>query len=166
MQETPEIMAILNVLERPVGQKSTSCAVCIGAFAGTVLSAARHPQMATKVACVAFVCMCVVVELAVCRCGTSLLHTINKSLLQNSLSNTTSLRTAPGTKGKGGRRDGLLVARKNIRIAMTFCLVLGVGTVAVLVYSLSSPLGLFAPLLFFAIPMVRTWHGLALLMPV
>lgn len=158
-------MAISNALERPAGQHATRCAVSIGAVAGTFLSVARYPQTATQVACVAFVCMCVVVQLAVWKCGRSLLGTIDQSMLQNSPSpSMPSARHAAGTEEKGRERrlDYLVAARKNIRMASSFCLVLGSGTIGILFFSVSSPLGMFAPLLFFATPMVRARHRLAL----
>lgn len=159
MQETPEIMVISNALEQPAGKRATRCAVCLGAVAGTFLSAARRPQTATKVACVALMFTCIVTDLTVCRCSRSLLRTINESLLHKSsaAADKTSHRSALGNADRetGGRPDDLLVARKNIRIATSLCLVLGVGTVAVLAFSVSSPLGMTAPLLFFATPMVR-----------
>ena len=57
MQDTPEIMAISNALARKAGQHATRVTARIGAFDGTILSAARYPQTATKkVACSAFMC--------------------------------------------------------------------------------------------------------------
>eukprot|EP00903_Cladosiphon_okamuranus_P011302 g10657.t1 len=166
MQETPEIMAISNALEQPATWLATRCAVCIGAVSGTILSAARYPRTATKVACLAFISMCIVVELVVCKCGMSLLRTINKSLLQKrSAAGTTDPRAALRNtdKERGGRLDDLLVAKRTIRTATSFCLLLGMVTVTFLTFSVSSPLGMLAPLLFFATPMGMTpalWFGL------
>lgn len=158
MRETPEIMAISNALERPVGQYAARCVVCIGAFAGTILSVARYSQTATNIACVAFVCMCVVVELAVFKCGMSLLRTINKSVRRNSSTagSTSTMTLAAGQEdqGKGERLDDRLAARKKIVMATSICLGLGGGTIAILMFSVSSPFGMFTPLLFFATPMV------------
>lgn len=165
IEETAEIAAFLDVLERPVGWHTTRCEVCLGAFAGTIFSAARYSQTATKVAYVAFVCMCIVVKLTVCKCGASLPRTINKSMLPNSSTpSMASTRTAAAggheKEGRRGRLDELVAARKNISMATSFCLTLGRVTIAILLFSVFNPFSMFAPLVFFATPMVHVWHRL------
>ncbi|CAN0151738.1 unnamed protein product, partial [Pylaiella littoralis] len=52
MRETPEILAISDALESPVGQYTSYVMVCIGAVVAVILAAIDRPQAAVKVTAV------------------------------------------------------------------------------------------------------------------
>lgn len=131
----------------------------IGGAAATILAAKHHPQAAVKVDSIGFVCLIVVVNLVIWKYGTSLVRTIDRSLQNNATGNSkaASIIVKDVSEVDCGSRDlNLLAARKNTKIAMTFCLVMAVQTVLVLVFAVVSTYGAAAPLLFFGIPMGPT----------
>lgn len=159
MQETPEILAISNMLERPVGQYTSYGVVCFGGVIGTVLAAANRGQAAILVATVAFIFLCVACNVIIRKCGTSLVSTIDGSL-QNTSGNHQAAEGAPeeGTSHKAvAKKEGgdlnLLAAGKKIKMAMSVCLMMAVQTIIMLLFAIFSGYGLAAPLLFFGVPM-------------
>lgn len=169
MQETPEILAISNMLERPVGQYASYGVVCVGGVVSTILAAAKHAQAAILVATVAFICLCVACNVIIRKCGKSLVRTIDGSL-QNTAENHRSTPgnsppAAPGARQEADKQDHLspaakkggdphlLAARKKITMAMSICLSMALQTVAMLLFAIFSGYGLAAPILFFGIPM-------------
>ena len=161
MQETPEILAISNMLERPVGQYTSYGAVCVGGVIATILATAKRGQAAIVVSTVAFMCLCVACNVIIRKCGTLLVRTIEGSL-QNAPGNCSpSAAAGAGREGdnhetaaaKKQRDPNLLAARKKITMAMTICLSMALQTIAMLLFAIFSGYGLAAPVLFFGIPM-------------
>lgn len=181
MRETPEILAISGALERPVGQFSSYGVSSIGGAVATILAATNHPQAAVKVASVGFMFLIVCVNLAIWKCGTALLRTIDRSLRNSSVNSKPNSPTAAAAvaaaepEAEGGREEGrhhagtaaaegagrrkvgggpnLLAARKTIKIAMMVCLTMAVQTVLMLMFAVVTRYGTDAPLLFFGISM-------------
>ncbi|CAM9445144.1 unnamed protein product [Pylaiella littoralis] len=171
MRETPEILAISDALESPVGQCTSYAVVCIGATVAVILAETNHPQAAAQVAAASFMCLIVGTNLIIWKCGTSLMGTIDKSLQRSAAGNSrpaSPVSVTPGAEQrKHGDRDNaaavaknrvggdpnLMVARKKIKMAMSFCLSMAVPTTILLVFAAGSTYGIAAPLLFFGIPM-------------
>lgn len=168
MQETPEILAISNMLERPVGQYISYGLFCIGPAISTILAAAKQSHAAVVVATGAFIFLIVVGNLIILKCGTSLLHTINQSLRRNSGHTQTivSSTSAAAEAGQDENREKsaaaarkkqnpniLVVARKKITMALSICIVLALQTIFLLLFAVFSAYGKAAPLLFLAVPM-------------
>lgn len=167
MQETPEILAISNMLERPAGRYVAYGVVSIGGVVATILAAAKRAQTATVVATVSFIGLCVACNVIIRKCGTSLVRTIDASLQSTSGNH----QTAPGSQSppaaEAGLEDGghhttaakkegdprLLAARKKIVMAMSICLSMAVQAIIMLLFAIFSGYGLAVPLLFFGIPM-------------
>lgn len=162
MQEAPKILAISKALEAPAGQFASYSLVCTGAVVAAVLAAARQAQAAIKVASVAFVLHIFFANVFIWKCGTSLLHAINRSL-QNHRPSKTSTTTVlagkenHGTVVTGGRQRSpeLLAAKKKLYVAMVFCLVLSAQTMAILLFAVINKRGSDAPLIWFGVPMVH-----------
>lgn len=167
MQETPEILSISNMLERPVGRYMSYGLFCIGPAVAMVLAAARRSYAAVVVATGGFVFLIVVANLIILKCATSLIQTISRSL-RNSGNTQTIASCASVAAGTGqdetlSKRDpgakkerisnNLLVARKKITMALSICIVLAVPTILLLLFALLSAYGKAAPLMFFGIPM-------------
>lgn len=160
MQETPEILAISNMLERPVGQYISYGVVCLGGVISTILATAKRAQAAIIVAAAAFICLCVACNVIIRKCGKSLVRTIDGSL-QNTAGSPSSAAAGAG-RGEGNKdtpatkKEGdpnLLAARKKITMAMSICLSMALQTIVMLLFAIFSGYGLAAPMLFFGIPM-------------
>ncbi|CAM9445215.1 unnamed protein product [Pylaiella littoralis] len=174
MRESPEILAISDALESPVGQHTSYLVVCIGAVVAVILAAINHRQAAVKVTAVSSTCLIVGVNLIIWKCGTSLVGTINKSLQRSAAGNSRPASLVTAAAGAEQRNNGdhdnaaavakkrvagdpnLMVARKKIKIAMSFCLSKAVPVTIFLIFSVGSKYGIAAPLLFFGIPMGLT----------
>lgn len=167
IQDTPEILVISDVLERPSGQCTAFGVVCIGAAVAAVLVATNHSEAAVKVASVAFTCMCTAVTLLVWKCGTLLVRTIDRSLRKYNHASDRSCEPASpiavasdecavgvASRRKGANADqNLMAARKNVKVATWVCLVLGIPTIILLMFAVASGYGTAAPLLFFGVPL-------------
>lgn len=152
MRETPEILALSNMLERPAGRYTSYGVTCVGPVAAITLAAARYSEEAIKVASVAFLGLIVVINLTILKCGRCLVRTINSSL-QNATER--SRRSSTSASASVGRKD-LLAAKRKIKIAVNFCLVLAVQTIVLLMIAVCTTYGTSAPLLMFGVP-----HGYA-----
>lgn len=155
MQETQDILAISNMLERPVGRYASYCLFCIGPGVATILAAARRSYAAVVVATWAFIFLCVVVNLIILKCATSLIKTINRSLRKNLGSTQTIATSASPAAGTGQVKhpNSLLAARERITMALCMCIALAVPTILLLLFAVLSEYGKAASLLFFGIPM-------------
>lgn len=170
VRETPEILAISEALEKPVGQCTAYGVACIGGVVGTILAAFNNSHAAVKVAAVSFMFLCVGCNLLIWRCGTVLMATIDKSLQNSAAANSepnSQVAAAPeaggeranrsGTAASGGKKAGggaaLLAARKKIKTAMSICLSMGFQTVVMLTFAVASSYGTAVPLLFFGVPL-------------
>ena len=168
MKESPEILAISNMLECPLGRSITYVLSCIGTAVATVLAAAKLSRAAVVVATGAYILTIVSSNVIILKCGTSLIRTINGSLRNSSAPTRTvagsasepsvsrgdgSRRNSPAAAKKKQKPNNLLAAGKKIAIAMSVCVISGILCPLFLMFAIFSGYGVAAPLLFFGIPM-------------
>ncbi|CAN0074710.1 unnamed protein product [Ectocarpus sp. 13 AM-2016] len=147
-RETPEILAISEALERPTGFFASNTAMCVGPAIATALAAAKSLQAAGKVSAVAFLGLIVFCDFIILKSGAALLRTVNRSL-RNSMER--SERSNSIVAGTVGSLQLLKAARKNIKFALCFCVVVSLLT-AFFIIGLFTTYGATAPLIFFGIP--------------
>ena len=145
LQQSPGVVAISNTLEKR--QRVSNSVVCAGAVVATALAAAHRAEAGIKIASIAFVLHVLFAAVLICKCGFSLIRTINGSL-QN--------HDAVEVRGRGVGQD-LLVAKKKIQIAIAFGQVVSVQTMAIVLFAVISKHGSEQALICFGIPMVQHW---------
>lgn len=160
MQGTPKILTLSNALAHPRGRYASYVLVCTGATISTILAVARHSQAAVKVAAVAFMSLVLACDIVIWKGGTYLVRAIDRSIrTQSDDGPSRDTGASPSTGGKkygGGVRmehSVLLVARKKMKTAMIFCMLLSGQIFAVLLFAVFSKYGTAAPLILFGIPM-------------
>ncbi|CAM9670318.1 unnamed protein product [Ectocarpus fasciculatus] len=142
IRETPEILAISGALERPTGCFVSNTVMCVGPAIAAVLAAVQYLQAASRVSSVAFLGLIVFCDFIILKSGTALVRTVNRSLLNSAAGTVASLQ--------------LLKARKNVKFALCFCVIVSLLTALFLMIGLFTTYGTTAPLIFFGIP-----HGVS-----
>ncbi|CAN0293311.1 unnamed protein product [Ectocarpus sp. 6 AP-2014] len=147
-RETPEILAISEALQRPTGCFVSNAVMCVGPAIAAVLAAAKSLQAACMVSAVAFLGLIVFCDFIILKSGTALLRTVDK-YLRNSVERSEGSNSI--VAGTVGSLQLLKAARKRIKFALYFCVVVSLLT-ALLMIGHFTTYGATAPLIFFGIP--------------
>ncbi|CAN0560314.1 unnamed protein product, partial [Ectocarpus sp. 12 AP-2014] len=112
-------------LERPAGLFVSNTVMCVGPAVATVLAAAKSLQAACMVSAVAFLGLIVFCDFIILKSATALLQTVNKYLRNSVVRSERSNSIVAGTVGS---LQLLKAARKNIKFALYFCVVVSLLT--------------------------------------
>ncbi|CAB1113527.1 unnamed protein product [Ectocarpus sp. CCAP 1310/34] len=149
IRETPELLMISEALERPTGLFVSNTVMCVGPAVATVLAAAKSLQAACMVSAVAFLGLIVFCDFIILKTATALLQTVNKYLRNSVVRSEKSNSIMAGTVGS---LQLLKAARKNIKFALYFCVVVSLLTFSIVMIGLFTTYGATAPLIFSGIP--------------